>query len=144
MPPALWLLVHLVCQIEFQHFNILLQSELIMSDAWIDLVHPFLSTLSGSSILTTQLIELFSNFCPLVRHTALTDFWSVLASYLRQNLSLGFCPVLFGPHNILCELPPLLTLAYSSVWHKYEFPISLCEIFWMSPCMLNCLENQKL
>ena len=53
VPVCLWLVKHLVIYVKFEHLNILIQSELFVTDARIDLVHPLLSALAGCATLAT-------------------------------------------------------------------------------------------
>ena len=81
MPVCLRLIKHLVIYVKFEHLNVLMQSELFVTDAWINLVHPLLSALAGRTTLATLSIKLFRDPSPLVRHPMLTVRGYVLAGH---------------------------------------------------------------
>ena len=81
VPVCLRLIKHLVIYVKFEHLNVLMQSELFVTDARINLVHPFLSALAGCATLATLSIELFRDPSPLVRHPMLTVRGYVLAGH---------------------------------------------------------------
>lgn len=72
VPPALCISVHFMVQVKLKNQNVFLNSELIVRDARINLVHPFFATLTRSAILPAAKIELFGDFSPLVWHLRIT------------------------------------------------------------------------